>query len=244
MLKETIINECIKDGKLNTFKCSSSWMNKHQDIKTYLDEHFYDSNTYTEKLYRLYHNLNEKPKCKCGCGNFTKFYRFNKGYRDFYSYKCIQNYSEIKEKIKNTFINHYGTNKLMSIPEIQQKYKQTCLERYNVEHPLKSKIIQEKIKNNNQKQFGIDYLITSDLCKEKSKQTCLERYGVDNFAKTNDYKEKYKQTCLERYGVDNVSKLPEIIDKINKVKLNNKSFNKSKIEDEIYLLLKQNLLMF
>ena len=228
-------------------------MNKHQDIKNYLDELYPDSDSYTEKLYRLYYNISERPKCKCGCGNFTTFYRFSKGYREFYSCKCVQNYKETKEKIINT-------KKLLNNKIIQEKYKQTCLKKYGVEHPLKSKVIQDKIEQNNQEKYGYSYTISSkevrekskqtilnrygvdnaaksEICKKKVKQTCLEKFGVDNYAKTKESKEKYKQTCLKKYGVENLSKLPEIINKITQIKLRNKSFNKSKGEEEIFKLL-------
>lgn len=76
-------------------------------------------------------------------------------------------------------------------------------------------------------------------CRMKNtKKTCLEKYGVDNPYKNKKVQAKYKKTCLEKYGVDNPSKADEIkIKKIITEKQNN-SFGKSKLEDKIYILLK------
>ena len=63
------------------------------------------------------------------------------------------------------------------------------------------------------------------------------KYGVDHYNKTDEFKLKFKKTCLKKYGVDNPVKVECFKQKMFNSKLKNKSFNSSKIEDDLYELL-------
>lgn len=100
--------------------------------------------------------------------------------------------------------------------------KQTCLEKYGASTLLKNKEVKEKIK-----------------------QTCLEKYGVPNAGGSKQSLEKIKQTCLEKYGVKTFCKSEEylkqkdkIINKIYYSRKKNGTLNTSKLEEELYLYIK------
>lgn len=133
-LKEQILNECITDNKLNKYKCSSSWMNKHEEYKNYLNELYPNIDNYGEKIYLLKNNLTDKPLCKCGCGKYTKYINFNTGYNDYATNKCKRisdTFTKIENKINPEDLEH---NKIYQ--EIKEKFKEKiknyCMEKYGI----------------------------------------------------------------------------------------------------------------
>lgn len=58
------------------------------------------------KLYNYINELASLPTCKCG--NPVKFYKFNKGYAKYCSSNCRYHDKELKDKIKQVFINKFG----------------------------------------------------------------------------------------------------------------------------------------
>ncbi|MBR6908024.1 hypothetical protein IKN40_06120, partial [bacterium] len=133
--------------------------------------------------------------------------------------------------------------------ENKEKRQKTWLSKYNVDNPVKSKEIYNKIKNTNKLKYGVEYISQSNIIKEKIKQTCLKKYGTEYYLNSDDC----KQMTIEKFGTDNYRKTDkcknkvseyikkhnkEIQEKMNITKLKNNSFNKSKDEDESYLLLK------
>ena len=119
----------------------------------------------------------------------------------------------IKERTIKRWLKYYNIKKDMKL--CLNNIKKSCIKKYGVEYPFQSKIIKERIK-----------------------QTCLERYGVESTNQLKEVKEKKKQTFLEKYGVENPSFRKEIIDKIHNTKKKNHTFNTSKLEEQIYELLK------
>lgn len=122
-------------------------------------------------------------------------------------------------KIKSTKFERYGDENYNNV----DKAKKTCQERYG---------------NENYNNI------------EKSKQTCIDKYGVEYIFQSKDVKEKIVNTNMIKYNIDNHMKTdyyrnlmseiissPKVQEKINNTKRKNKSFNKSKIEDECFELL-------
>ena len=155
------------------------------------------------KLFLIFNNLKETPRCKCGCT--PAFLSFKKGYREYCSTKCSTNAHNTKEKSKSTNLKNCGFEYPMQSKEAQEKSKETNMEKLGVEHPLQSKEVQEKSKSTNLKNCGFEYPMQSKEAQEKSKETNMEKLGVDNPFKSETIKDKIKVTHLKNCGFENPS---------------------------------------
>ena len=111
-------------------------------------------------------------------------------------------------------------------------------------------LIQENKNKTNLEKYGHICTLCNENIKNKTKQTLEEKYGVINPSQINSVKEKIKQTNLKKYGVEFYTQTDEFIkhnydiqDIMVKKRQNtmrkNKTFWKSKEENEIYELLIQ-----
>lgn len=88
--------------------------------------------------------------------------------------------NEIKDKVKSTLIEKYGTDNIFSTEEFKEKAAKTKLDKYGSE-----------TYNN----------------REKAKETNISRYGVDNIFKDT---ERMKQSYIDSFGADNPMRNKEI----------------------------------
>lgn len=227
-----------KDGvyQVHRYNTRKQFLDKHPEIKQYLDSKYGYCESIQEQLYCLIHNINEKPKCYCG--NCVKFKSFPYGYYKFCSRKCSENSVEVRDKIKNTMDFRYGKDRRL----ILDKFKQTCIAKYGCENPMQNENIKQKSKETNINRYGVTCTLHNDKVKEKVKKTCLLLYGFENpmqnenirqkayntnisrygykFATKNDMvKEKTKHTNILRYGVENVFQNESIKNKIRNTTL-------------------------
>lgn len=164
--------------------------------------------------------------------------------------KCRNSHTgESKEKQKKTFLERYGVEWCQQNQEVRKKTERTNLERYGLPYLIQRKDVVERCRNSHtdeskEKQkktclekYGVEWCSQSKEFREKVKQTCLERYGVENPFQNDSIKEKCKKTCLERYGVSSPMKDRSIVLKGIQTKRINKSFNKSKLEEDCYRFL-------
>ena len=82
----------------------------------------------------------------------------------------------------------------VSDPNVKEKIKHTCQDRYGSDSPLQSKVIQEKIRQRFIDTYGVDNPAKLQQVQEKMKRTCIERFGVENTFQSEEIKEKIKQT--------------------------------------------------
>lgn len=157
-----------------------------------------------------------------------------------------ENYNN-PEKLLHTLHEKYGNsvNSSFQIPESIEKSKQTKLERYGNDHYVNV----QKAKQTNLQRYGHESFSQTSEYLEKTKQTCLKHYGVEYSFQSENNKEKSKQTRKKKYG-DSLGyseanlkswKLNkrQRLEKQNETKRRNNSFNKSKPEEEAYILLKE-----
>lgn len=150
-----------------------------------------------------------------------------------------------KVKTKNTIISKYGSEQQF-FNSTNRKRAETCKEKYGVNNVMQLDMFKQK-----------QYI--SNI------QTLHEKYGVDNVSKLGFVKAKSKATNLEKYGVEYVSQNKEIMDKAVKTSKQimiqtkctynnswsidarkkrydtfskNKTYNVSKLEQQIYQKLK------
>ena len=217
-----IINEFSDHrGKINPNKLRINWLNKHVDIKNYL-EHRYPNDDFVSYLFvvkRIFNHIEELPVCQ-NCGK--KLYNINgkwcnttcqltdpkfikwrnenidlesqiqKWKENFYK-KSENERKQIFNKGIQTKIEKYGDN---FGKVINEKIKQTCLERYGEDNVFKVDKIKEKSKQTKLEKYNDSNFNNRIKCAE----TCQHKYGTSNFMLTNEFKEKSKQTKLERYG--------------------------------------------
>lgn len=136
---------------------------------------------------------------------------------------------EVRDKIKKTCLERYGTETPMNRPELVdkrnakfkdeefkrqwvEKHRQTSLERYGVEHPMHLDETKERQKKTIQEKYGVDHPMRSEEVKKKARKTNMERYGVENAAQAPEVRVKMAQTTLQRYGVEHYNQLPEMKD--------------------------------
>ena len=222
----------------------------YPNIKKYLLNRYNDSESLQETINRLKYNIEIRPVCKV-CGNKVKYTNYNnkeKLFREYCSFECKCKSKEVKEKIKQTCLEKYGETTPLKNKEVKEKIKQTCLEKYGTENPTSNPLIYNKIKSTCIRKYGVPYLMQNNEIKNKSKQICLKKYGVINAGGSIESLNKIKQTCLEKYGVNTYFKTKECIMKshtkevLNKsieTKRKNHTFNTSKMEEKMFLYIKE-----
>ena len=132
---------------------------------------------------RILYILNDYHKQKlCYCGKPVTSFKY-----DFCCNTCTQNNKDVKNKIKNIFINKYGVDNPSKVKDIKNKKRITSLQHYGVDNPAKSKHIQNKIQ-----------------------QTCLKKYGTIAPLQNKDILKKLTNTLNDRYGVNNPKQIPEL----------------------------------
>ncbi len=188
----------------------------------------------SKEYYDTYFKKENEGICPV-CGKETNYKSFSMGYTK-YCQCCVFKSDDVKDKIKKTNLDRWGTEHPSQSKYVKEKIKKTNMKKYGVDYPLKLSSIQEKITNTcTTKNGGRGYASQEIL--EKAESTCLERYNVRNysltdeyhdkvkstslqkygkeyFLQTEEYLEKSKQTCLERYGVERASQSKEVQEKI------------------------------
>lgn len=150
--------------------------------------------------------------------------------------------SEVREKSKQTMIEHYGAEYPSQNTDILAKQKATMLERYGVEWFPQSKEYNEKAIATNLERYGTAWPIFNQNIKDKVIATNIERYGADNIMhnpeKVKEYqdklemltgyrsnlqmpetREKIKHHMQETYGVDYYSQTAEFKEKFKQTSL-------------------------
>lgn len=224
---EYIINNLVnlETKKIIAAKLNKKYLNKHKQIKNYLDNRFSEkSRSYSETVARIYYGFEEIPKCKI-CGKPLKFHTFANPYNTKYGGWC----SATCQLSDRDFIN-FRDKVLITEDKRKQaviKQKETLHLKYGNENYRNVEKLKETIKNRT-----VEEIHESSKKREK---TCLEKYGVVNvgmlpetlqkghteevekrrtasvkeamLSKYGGYtlqspilKEKVKSTKLERYG--------------------------------------------
>ena len=158
---------------------------KNINVWNYINNRYSDSESFNESLYRIINNIENRPVCDV-CGNKVKY----QGLRIGFKHTCSKDCESINRH--NIAIKYSQINR----PDVKEKIKQTLFEKYGSYTTFGSKIIKEKIKNINFKKYGSESPFGSKEIQEKCKETKLEKYGDEYY----NNKEKCKKTKLERHG--------------------------------------------
>lgn len=93
-----------KNGNARAMKLTSKYLNKHIDVKEYLENRFDSYDCLSEVIYRIKHNILIKPICPT-CGKPVKFIKPTKGYQKYCSPKCRANSDIYKYEQKLYYMN-------------------------------------------------------------------------------------------------------------------------------------------
>ena len=207
-----------------------------------------------QRIHWILNDLHEFPKCNNPeCNKILDdpkyFKNINIGYVHHCCSKCINNDPNVRQQIKNTCIQKYGTNCSLHGKEASLKTLQTIKAHYGKEitNVFQAKEVISKIanikSNYNEKQ--------KNNISQKSKHTRYKKYnGKYESAET---KLKRKNTFELKYGkgiinagqtpahknmfLNNPEKLKKCKEKERITKIKNNSYAKSKLEDKCYLAL-------
>lgn len=208
----------------------------YPEFAKWLVQQYPDSPTLSEKLYRYFHHLDQRPVCEV-CGKPVAYKNIRKGYSRTCSKTCTFQSSHRKEVRAATCLERYGVENPAQSKEVMDRARATMMERYGVEHALQKKEFLDKSKATCREHYGVDYpgqseelkkraaetnmrlygthnVFASDVIKERIVQTNRERYGVDWAINNPEIKKKAQVSCVEHYGVDNPFKSSEIQKKI------------------------------
>ena len=202
-----------KNGKIN--KHAVRRLSKDQI--DYLLNVFDYVESINEALFRIKHNILNRPTCKI-CGLPVKFQGCShRSYADCCCPKCSDIYRQ--QQIRQHSLEKYGVDHPAKTKEnidkhkkyykehnIKEKLKESVRKKYGVDNVFQLESVKEKLKQSFIEKYGVDNAAKSDIIQEKIKNTCKEKYGVDAAFKADSVKEKIKNTCIDKYGVDNVAK--------------------------------------
>lgn len=144
-----------------------------------------------------------KIPVKCDyCGN--TFYPTSRNYEKLHKKDSIDCCVACKgKKIRETILDKYGVTSMVDIPGVRDKMKKTCLERYGTETPLHNLDIFQKTQDSLNKHYGISGGIkdlgTIKEVREKTNATMMDRYG--GRAPLCSYKIKCKANVIEYYWI-------------------------------------------
>lgn len=216
---EIIIKEFLtKDGKINPNKTKIPYLDKHVELKEYLENRFQDGFiSHKEVIGRIVNKIEKRPTCKV-CGKELKYKGLKHPYGTWCSCQCqltdkdfIEwrnkniDFSKSQEKMRQTCLEKYGDANWKNT----DKRDETMLERYGVTCWFSGKT-REEMEAKNLALYG-KRIITNP---KKGQDTKLKKYG-DPFY-TN--REKAKQTMISRYGVPYTLLSPELREKCEETK--------------------------
>lgn len=144
----------------------------------------------------------------------------------------------VQDKIAQTNRAKYGVENPQQSPEIQNKTQATNLDKYGTKAPAQNILIRRKTEETNLQRYGVSTPFENEEVKAKIKETNLERYGVENPAQLPEVKEKIQATNMKKYGVPWSLQNQEIKAKAINSMIKNKSFTRSKPEEELLEYLK------
>jgi len=109
-------------------------------------------------------------------------------------------------EFKTAMRTKYGVETPFQSEEIREKSRQTILNHYGVDNVFASPEIKELIIEIHRQNHGVDYYVQSDEFKEKCKQTNLHNCGYEYNLKCPKTKAKIVETNLKKYGQTNYLK--------------------------------------
>lgn len=165
-----------------------------------------------------YNTQTKNGTVKCCCLNCVPLKR-SEVILEKYGYENATQVPEIKEKIRKTNQERYGSNSPAGNAEVRKKQKETLMKNYGVENPSLSKEIKDKRKQTFIERFGAENPLLVEEIREKVTQTIVERYGVENVSQNKEIQDKRTQTFIERFGTPTPLQNEECLEKMKQTNM-------------------------
>ena len=120
---------------------------------------------------------------------YIDYYKSTKGLTT----KCACKNCAQKKSVDIIF-NKYGVKSVSKLDIIKEKKRQTALEHYGVDNPSKSKDVRDKVEKTMMERYGVSNPIQFKEFREKGMQTCREHFGVDYPFASAEVREKAAMT--------------------------------------------------
>lgn len=180
------------------------------------------------KKLKFKNNLNKYPlycSCKCKSVNPQEIQKKLNTLQTKYGVSNVSQIQAVKDKKNLTKLNNIDSQGLNSYQRGAIRHKINCLNKYGVDNYSKTEQKKELYKNQE----------WVNATKEKEYKTRKEKYGRENYYNI----EKKHNTCLAKYGIEEYSQTEEFQRRVYNTKTRNHSFNISKDEEDVFLLLSQ-----
>jgi vsr/mutH/archaeal HJR family nuclease len=103
----------------------------------------------------------------------------------------------------------YGVDNISQLEEIKDKKRQTCMDHYGVDNPSRAPEVQKKRDETFMERFGGNPWKSEEV-RKKIAATCMERYGAPNPFMLDEFQNKARASVFKKYGVKNIFMLPEV----------------------------------
>lgn len=123
------------------------------------------------------------------------------------------NWQERNKKTYETNLKKYGVKFITQEINVKEKIKKTMSERYG-SHSSCDENVKNKKAQTNLKKYGCACPLQNPEIKNKTKKTNLKKYGVENPVQNEEIKKKIKETNLKKYGFENPMQNNNQIDKM------------------------------
>ena len=179
--------------------------------------------------YKLYNNRFDKHG-NFACGRKCASKRNKRKLQDVYGVDNISQVPYVKDKIKKTNLERYGSEYYISSIDCREKTKKKLINKYGVDNPQKSEEIQKRTKKTNLERYGVEYILQNRDVIEK---TNLEKYGYKVASKSDKVKNKIKETNQNKYGHNSPIMDPEILKKSKDTLMENWGVDNPQKSEEI-----------
>ena len=120
-----------------------------------------------EQFDKSFENLFKRNGYCNKCTTINKIIKQKQTFLKNYGVENPNKIKDIRDKIKITNLEKYGTEYSIQNVEVKNKIKKTMLKKYGVENPLQNKDIRDKIKITNLKKYGTEYSSQNEEIKKK-----------------------------------------------------------------------------
>ena len=165
-----IIKEYYKNNRRKFLYNINFNKKKYSNLYTFIKNYYKDSESLQETIYRIYYNIDNKPKCYCG--NNLSFNIFKYEYKKYCCIKCQRNDPINIQQYKNTCIKKYGVDNPGKSKISIEHGKNTCKLKYNGNSPMNSIDIINKLNDIKRK----NKTFNTSIPENKSYKLLKEKY--------------------------------------------------------------------
>lgn len=204
--------------KITNNRSFSFFLIKNESVSNKICEIYLYNDSIKESVYRLINDIDYSVLCECG--NICRFLDNNQGYKNFCGdRKCKFLNEKKKESTKKTFHEKYGMHP-MKTNNTKEKLKNTILNKYGhdnimtyfsknnmVKSPFSLKIVQEKIKNTFYEKYGGHPMQTDETFEKNLKsRVCFTDYILPsgNVMQLQGYEKYGIEFLLKKYNESDI----------------------------------------